>query len=106
MRSNVSLAISEKEDCARKVGKMKKDMEEHRRDSEEREQRVENAVKTARLELTMRRAQLEEMAKEASTSLFLCLCEWRFMQITLFSFFVLAYFNNCKNHGLSVDLAR
>ena len=43
------MAISEKEDCARKVGKMKKDMEEHRRDSEEREQRVENAVKTARL---------------------------------------------------------
>ena len=67
MRSNVSLAISEKEDCARKVGKMKKDMEEHRRDSEEREQRVENALKTARLELTMRRAQLEEMAKEASS---------------------------------------
>ena len=43
-------------------------MEEHRRDSEEREQRVENAVmKTDRLELTMRRAQLEEMAKEASS---------------------------------------
>ena len=77
------MAISEKEDCARKVGKMKKDMEEHRRDSEEREQRVENSLKTARLELTMRRAQLEEMAKEASSliqqvslSLFLCLCEW------------------------------
>ena len=51
------MAISEKEDCARKVEEMKKDMEEHRTDSEEREQRgkVENAVKTARLELTIRR---------------------------------------------------
>ena len=75
------MAISEKEDCARKVGKMKKDMEEHRRDSEEREQRVENALKTARLELTMRRAQLEEMAKEASSLIQQSLFEFVFVLV-------------------------
>ena len=60
---------------------MKKDMEEHRRDSEEREQRVENAVKTARLELTMRRAQLEEMAKEASSLIQQSLSEFVFVLV-------------------------
>ena len=52
-------------------------MEEHRRDSEEREQRVENA----RLELTMRRAQLEEMAKEASSLIQQSLFEFVFVLV-------------------------
>ena len=56
------MAISEKEDCARKVEQMKKDMEAHRTGSEEREQRekVENTVKTAQIELTLGEASMEK----------------------------------------------